>query len=87
MAVARLSIDDDDFLTGLRDDPDGTLWRYGFALSPEEMRDVREYFSSRSDDRNNEIVRRLRSDLDELADPSSRLAAASALERSRFWRL
>lgn len=45
-AVAILSLHEDRFLRGLRDDPESTLWSYGFALSPREMQSIREVFGS-----------------------------------------
>ncbi len=80
MAVARLSISDPDFLNGLKDDLDRTLWRYGFALSPAEVQDAREYFVAKADDRNNEIVRSLERNFAELAD-------LPPTDRTRFWRV
>lgn len=47
MAVARLSISDDDFLRGMKRDPASTLWRYGFALSPQEMREATDFLGGR----------------------------------------
>ncbi|QIN81810.1 hypothetical protein GBA63_03515 [Rubrobacter tropicus] len=49
MAVARLSISDADFLRGMKRDPASTLWQYGFALSPQEMREAEDFLGNRRD--------------------------------------
>jgi hypothetical protein len=46
MAVATLSINDPQFLNDLRTNLEATLWRYGFALSPQEMQETRNYFET-----------------------------------------
>ena len=48
-AVAILSLHEDRFLSGLRDNPESTLWSYGFALSPREMETIRGAFGSAQD--------------------------------------
>lgn len=60
MAVATLSLHDAEFLRSLRTDLESALWRYGFALSPIEIKDAREYFAAKADDSDEEIVRDLR---------------------------
>jgi hypothetical protein len=40
MALVLLLISDDEFLSGLRTNPEVALWSYGFALSPREMEEV-----------------------------------------------
>ena len=95
MAVARVSISDRVFLTGLREDPGGTLQRHGFTLSPEEMRDVEHYFERKRPNSNGEIVRALERDLAELRRPSTEQSSTgqssteepSTEERRRYWRL
>ena len=47
MAVARLSINDADFLRSMRGSPASTLWKYGFALSPQEMLEVESFLGNR----------------------------------------
>jgi hypothetical protein len=49
MVVAIASIHDPEFLSGARTDLESTLWRYGFALSPQEMEEVRGYFEAKKD--------------------------------------
>lgn len=44
-----MSLYEDGFLSGLRDDPETTLWNYGFALSPREMVTIREAFGTARD--------------------------------------
>jgi hypothetical protein len=68
MAVANLSISDPEFLNGLKADQESTLWRYGFALSPQEMREVGRYFSDKAGFRDEEIVGDLREQLDSSAE-------------------
>jgi hypothetical protein len=65
MAVARLSIGDPEFLNGLRADLESALWRYGFALSPQETREAREYFAAKTNDSDDDIVRDLENQLRE----------------------
>lgn len=61
-AVAILSLHEDRFLSGLREDPETTLWNYGFALSPREMELVRETFAAAQDRglSDEDIVERIR---------------------------
>ena len=68
MAVATLSIHDAAFLSGLRTDLHSTLWSRGFALSPKEMSDAREYFTARADDSDEEIARDLRGQSESYVD-------------------
>jgi hypothetical protein len=42
-ALASLSINDDYFLTHIRDNLEPTLWEHAFALSPSEMRIVKAF--------------------------------------------
>jgi len=65
MAVARLSIGDPEFLNGLRADLESALWRYGFALSPQETREAREYFAAKTGDTDDDVVRDLENQLRE----------------------
>lgn len=44
-----MSLYEDQFLSGLRDNPESTLWNYGFALSPLEMETIREAFGGTRD--------------------------------------
>jgi hypothetical protein len=44
--LVTLAIEDVQFRRGAVEDLEGTLWRYGFALTPREMEEVREYHSS-----------------------------------------
>ncbi len=67
MAVARLSISDPEFLNGLRADLESALWRYGFALSPQETREAREYFAAKIGDGDDDVVRDLENQLREYA--------------------
>ena len=67
MAVARLSIGDPEFLNGLRADLESALWRYGFALSPQETREAREYFAAKIGDGDDDVVRDLENQLREYA--------------------
>lgn len=60
VALAVLSIYAPGFLYELRTNPESTLWRYGFALSPDEMREARDYFAERASLSDDEIVRGLR---------------------------
>jgi hypothetical protein len=65
-ALATLSIDDIEFLSGLRTDLESTLWRYGFALSPREKQIVRDSFqySDLSDEEIVEVLRQGKVDRD-----------------------
>ena len=65
MAVARLSIGDPEFLNGLRDNLESALWRHGFALSPQETREAREYFAAKTGDTDDDVVRDLKNQLRE----------------------
>ena len=49
VAVAFVSIHDPQFLRGARTNLARTLWRYGFALSPQEMQAVRDYLAATGD--------------------------------------
>lgn len=63
MALAILSIHAPGFLSEARTNLESTLWRYGFALSPEEMRDASNYFADRAALSDQEIVDGLREQL------------------------
>jgi hypothetical protein len=81
MAVAFASIRDPQFLSGAKTNLEHTLWRYGFALSPQEMQEVRRYFDAKGglddqaiiDDLEEEQLKRFRE-----LDPSDR-------QRRRTW--
>jgi hypothetical protein len=49
MALVLLLISDDEFLYGLRTNPEVALWSYGFALSPREMEEVKNLIEVTSD--------------------------------------
>jgi hypothetical protein len=55
-ALAILSINDDYFLGSLRDNLGATLWDYGFALSPDEMEEVRKYLGDHAHKSDKEII-------------------------------
>ena len=61
--LARLATTDSDFLTGVRTDAELTLWRYGFALNPEEMRFVTNYLTDHGNLSDAEVVRHLEGEL------------------------
>jgi hypothetical protein len=56
MAVAHVSIREPQFLQGARANLERTLWRYGFALSPGEMRAVKKYFDDTNSLEDQEII-------------------------------
>jgi hypothetical protein len=58
-ALAILSIYEPSFLRGIRDDLESTLWRYGFALSPQEMREARDYLTRNAELTDEEIIQNL----------------------------
>jgi hypothetical protein len=60
-ALAILSIGEPGFLGGIRDNLESTLWRYGLALSPQEMREARYYLTENAELTNDEIIQRLQS--------------------------
>jgi hypothetical protein len=64
MALAILSINAPGFLSEVRTNLESTLWRYGFALSPEEMRDASDYFAERATLSDQDIVDGLREQLE-----------------------
>jgi len=55
-ALAILSINDPYFLSSLRDNPESTLWDYGFALSPDEMQAVRQYLTDHDQESDQQII-------------------------------
>jgi hypothetical protein len=58
-ALAILSIYEPGFLGGIRDDLESTLWRYGFALSPQEMREARDYLTENAELSDDAIIQSL----------------------------
>ena len=70
-AVAIVSLNEPQFLSGLREDPESALWNYGFALSPQETASIRQFFGDRGRDLSDEDVRDL-------------IRRSGQLER-RFW--
>jgi hypothetical protein len=68
MAVAFVSIRDPQFLSGARNNLESTLWLYGFALSPHEMEEVREYFGVRDGLSDREIIDALEGEFDPTRD-------------------
>jgi hypothetical protein len=61
MALAELSIGYPQFLSDLRDNLEATLWRYGFALSPEEMQAARYFLAGHAELSDDDLLQRLRS--------------------------
>jgi hypothetical protein len=59
-ALASLSINDDYFLTHIRDNLEPTLWEHAFALSPSEMRIVKEFFNETAEYSDQDIIDRLK---------------------------
>jgi hypothetical protein len=61
-ALASLSINDDYFLTHIRDNLEPTLWDHGFALSPSEMRIVKDFFdeTAEAEYSDQQIIERLK---------------------------
>ncbi len=66
-ALALLAIDEgqlsaynDQFLRGIRTALEPTLWDYGFALSPKEVEDVKDFIEKTASLSNEEFVRNLR---------------------------
>lgn len=55
-ALAILSINDPYFLGSLRDNLGATLWDYGFALSPDEMKAVRKYLGDHAHQSDQDII-------------------------------
>jgi hypothetical protein len=49
------------FLKGMRTDVESTLWDYGFALSPQEMRDVKAFLEETARLSDEEFVERIKS--------------------------
>jgi hypothetical protein len=60
-ALAILSMNESGFLSEIRDDLESTLWRYGFALSPQEMWEARHYLTQTAELTDEEILQRLES--------------------------
>jgi hypothetical protein len=79
-AVAILSLREDGFLNSLREDPESTLWNYGFALSPLEMETIRQAFGTARDRgmSDEDIVQMLRESLRESL-------RADEVEAARRW--
>jgi hypothetical protein len=83
LALFILSINDVQFLKGLRTDPGSTLWRHGFALSPKEMETVRDTFADKEISylKDEEIIEKARREQEkEKETPSIR-----ATRRWPFW--
>ena len=59
-ALAILSMYESGFLSEIRDDLESTLWRYGFALSPQEMWEARHYLTQTAELTDEEILQRLK---------------------------
>jgi len=59
-ALAILSINDDYFLTHIRDNLEPTLWEHAFALSPSEMHIVKEFFNETAKYSDQQIINRLK---------------------------
>ena len=51
----------DHFLKGMRTDVESTLWDYGFALSPQEMQDVRAFLEETASLSDEELIGRIKS--------------------------
>lgn len=62
MALATLATYDPQFLNGVRADLDSTLWRYGFALSPQEMQEARDFLTNTTDLSDEDFIAALRED-------------------------
>lgn len=58
-ALTILAINDQDFVRSVRADPEAGLESYGFALTPSEMRFVRDYLGENAELTDSEIVERL----------------------------
>jgi hypothetical protein len=63
MALATLGIHDPQFLSEVRANLETALWRYGFALSPQEMQEARDYLTGKTDLEDEAIVNELQSPL------------------------
>jgi hypothetical protein len=61
MALAELSIGYPQFLSDLRDNLESTLWRYGFALSPQEMQKARYFLAQQEELSDEDLLERLSS--------------------------
>ena len=64
-ALAILSINDDHFLTHIRDNQEPTLWEHAFALSPSEMQIVKDFFDETAGVSDQEIINRLKNPIAE----------------------
>ena len=62
-ALAILSINDDHFLTHIRDNLEPTLWEHAFALSPSEMQIVKDFFNETAGKSDQQIIDRLKNPL------------------------
>jgi hypothetical protein len=58
-ALTILAINDQDFVRSVRADPEAGLESYGFALTPSELRFVRDYLGENAELTDSEIVERL----------------------------
>jgi hypothetical protein len=72
MALAILSINDVQFLSAVRTDLESTLWRYGFALSPEEMDEARQYLTDGATLSDEAIIQGLREQIESPEDARAR---------------
>jgi hypothetical protein len=61
MALAELSMGYPRFLSEARNNLEFTLWRYGFALSPREMEEARNYLAAHAGQTDEEILQSLQS--------------------------
>ena len=84
MAVAHVSIREPRFLHGARTNLEHTLWRYGFALSPGEMRAVRKYFDAKKGLDDQEIILDI---TDQLEEPELSPGVEASAARRRRWRV
>jgi hypothetical protein len=66
-ALAILSINDDHFLTHIRDNQEPTLWEHAFALSPSEMQIVKDFFDETAEAKysDQDIIERLKNPIAE----------------------
>jgi len=60
-ALTILAIHDEQFRTGVWDDPEGTLTRYGFLLNDQEMTKVMNFRDALADSIQEDVVRGLTS--------------------------
>ena len=58
-ALCTLAIHSVDFVRSVREDPESALWSYGFALSPSEMRFVKDYLGENAKLEDKDIIEKL----------------------------